>query len=218
MHDLTLSTEFTVDPGRPRGGILYNDNVRRGATETLFAFSRRAGIAGPFALIEGRGPVRPAGGWPAAQWRYRRKALRHLLRRGLYRGLARLPNALRSARFDLEAALQAAAPTVEELLGWIASSECFVTGRFHGICPALLTRTPFLTLPSNSHKTEGMLAALGMEGRLMPDADAIARRLAAGCAYDEGEKARLEAYLEDARRSARAMFADIAALASRKAP
>jgi hypothetical protein len=145
--------------------------------------------------------------------RYARKALRYRLRRSFYRGLLRLPGNTGIARLGFKAALHAPAPPLEVLLDMVASSECFVTGRFHGICLALLTRTPFLALASNSHKTEGMLASLGMEDRLLPHPEAVVRRLASGCSYSEDERARIEVYLEDARTGARTMFADIAALA-----
>ncbi|MCU0767502.1 MAG: polysaccharide pyruvyl transferase family protein [Gammaproteobacteria bacterium] len=213
VPDLTLSASVGPKAGRSRSGVLYNDSVRRATAEALFELSRRGPLPGQFVLIEGRGPRRTARQGVAALLRHAGKVLRHRVRRGVYGRLARLPRLGRSDRIVLEAVLSAPAPGLDELLERIAASECFVTGRFHGICLALLTRTPFLTLASNSHKTEGMLADLGMSHRLLPDTDGLASRLSGGFAFDAAEQARVDAYLTRARQSAVAMFADIAALA-----
>ncbi len=46
-----------------------------------------------------------------------------------------------------------------------------ITGRFHGICLAILAGRPFVALASNTHKVEGLLAdaRLGPAGRLLAD-------------------------------------------------
>ena len=42
-------------------------------------------------------------------------------------------------------------------ISWMKSLDLFVTGRFHGVCLAILLNVPFLAFPSNSHKIEGIL-------------------------------------------------------------
>ena len=55
--------------------------------------------------------------------------------------------------------------------GAIASASVVVTGRFHGICLAILAGRPFVAFASNTHKIEGLLrdANLGLGGRLFND-------------------------------------------------
>ena len=44
----------------------------------------------------------------------------------------------------------------------IAASESVLTGRYHGVCTAIIARTPFFTLKSNSHKVESLLNDVGL--------------------------------------------------------
>jgi len=52
----------------------------------------------------------------------------------------------------------------------IAKGEVVITGRFHGVCLAILAQRPFLALPSNTYKIEGLLkdAKLG-DGAFVAD-------------------------------------------------
>jgi hypothetical protein len=56
-------------------------------------------------------------------------------------------------------------------IGAIASASVVVTGRFHGICLAILAGCPFVAFASNTHKIEGLLhdAGLGAGGCLFDD-------------------------------------------------
>ena len=50
----------------------------------------------------------------------------------------------------------------------IAGSKSVLTGRYHAMCSALIARTPFLVLKSNSHKVESLLKDIGIgEERLI---------------------------------------------------
>ena len=46
----------------------------------------------------------------------------------------------------------------------IAGLKFLFTGRFHSLCFALKTMTPFVAIPSNSHKMESLLHDIGLEG------------------------------------------------------
>jgi len=51
-------------------------------------------------------------------------------------------------------------PSISAYQNWLNSLSLFVTGRFHGVCLAIKTATPFLTFNSNSHKIEALLEDL----------------------------------------------------------
>lgn len=52
----------------------------------------------------------------------------------------------------------------DELVKVISGADLYVTGQWHGICAALLAETPFVAIPSNSHKIEAFLEDLGVPG------------------------------------------------------
>jgi polysaccharide pyruvyl transferase WcaK-like protein len=52
-----------------------------------------------------------------------------------------------------------------DLVGKISNSDFIITGRFHMVCFAIMNEIPFLALPSNTHKTFGMLKDIGLESR-----------------------------------------------------
>lgn len=113
----------------------------------------------------------------------------------------------------------------------VRNASLVVTGRFHGICLAILAKRPFVAFASNTHKIEGLLrdANLGNGGRLFPDppdaqdasnayidqaieqVSEYMRSPGNRAAYEDA----CEAYLLNARRAARAMFADIICMAGR---
>ncbi len=64
-------------------------------------------------------------------------------------------------------------PTLYSYQLWLKSLELYVTGRFHGVCLAAMTGTPFLALPSNSHKIEGILKDMDCSELLINSVDEI---------------------------------------------
>lgn len=51
--------------------------------------------------------------------------------------------------------------SLDKALRTIAGSELLITGRYHGLVFALMTRTPVLCVTSNTHKIEGLLEDFG---------------------------------------------------------
>jgi hypothetical protein len=78
-------------------------------------------------------------------------------------------------------------------VGAIARAAFVVTGRFHGICLAILARRPFVAFASNTHKIEGLLsdAGLGPGGQLFddPPADPAARDAFVDAAVQQVQRA-----------------------------
>ncbi len=110
-------------------------------------------------------------------------------------------------------------------LAAIQRASVVVTGRFHGICLAILAKRPFVAFASNTHKIEGLLrdAALGPGGRLFndPPADPAQRDAYIDDALRQvldhmevaDQRAAYEAacsrYAQQARQAAQAMLTDI---------
>lgn len=47
----------------------------------------------------------------------------------------------------------------------ISNANMLISGRFHVICIAIINETPFIALPSNTHKTIGLLEDIGLSDR-----------------------------------------------------
>lgn len=109
----------------------------------------------------------------------------------------------------------------------VYDADIVVTGRFHGVCLAILAGKPFVALSSNTYKIEGLLDDAGLEGggillsddRLVDDpfscldmaVTALQSLRHDNVAFDRYRKA-CSAYVERARAGHLAMFADVAAL------
>lgn len=57
--------------------------------------------------------------------------------------------------------------SVSDFFSLLRRSELLITGRYHAVCMAMVTGTPFLAPASNSHKIEGMLQDAGLAHRMM---------------------------------------------------
>lgn len=97
-----------------------------------------------------------------------------------------------------------------QILNRIATSNGLVGGRFHAVCMAMLSDTPFAAMSSNTSKMRGMLTDAGV-ARFLTD-DPIAAFDLPG-RWTEADRTAVAAYIARARREARAMFDDIASLA-----
>lgn len=51
----------------------------------------------------------------------------------------------------------------EDLINYLARADAVVSGRFHGMIFSILAGAPFITVPSNTWKTEGAMADMGLE-------------------------------------------------------
>jgi polysaccharide pyruvyl transferase len=94
----------------------------------------------------------------------------------------------------------------------ISGASLIVTGRFHMVCLAMLARTPFIALPGNTHKTEGLLEDANLSRRFahsLPDGGHFS-----GADWHNDELELVEAYLKRARSGALQMFAAIRQLAA----
>lgn len=103
--------------------------------------------------------------------------------------------------------------TAQAYIDRLAELELLVSGRFHACTLAMVARTPFVAVSSNSHKIEALISDAGLAPwRLMTEMtpDAIAHARQAGWARSEAVA--LDDFLLCARQSAQALFKDIGKL------
>lgn len=104
------------------------------------------------------------------------------------------------------------AKTPDEYARYLARAELHVTGRFHGVCFSLLSKTPFVALQSNSWKVEALLSDLGLSAsRLIAVADLNEGLSPSDWEYSDVELSNIDAALLAARESAAEMFSKISA-------
>ena len=68
------------------------------------------------------------------------------------------------------------APSLHTYIAWLKSLDLCVTGRFHGVCLAAMYNIPFLALPSNCHKIEGLLKDMGCKDLLLSSMSEINKK------------------------------------------
>jgi hypothetical protein len=102
-----------------------------------------------------------------------------------------------------------------DLLARVSAKRLIVTGRFHMACMALLARTPFIAVEGSTHKIEGLLIDAGIANRYCPPLPDDEDVLAWGH-WQDGDLARIDAYLQTARSRITQMFSRLRAAASIK--
>jgi polysaccharide pyruvyl transferase WcaK-like protein len=102
----------------------------------------------------------------------------------------------------------------EPFLSALGRYRLLVSGRFHACTLALITGTPFISVPSNTSKIATLVADAGLapwRASTKLDAQSIAQASAAGWSPQEGEA--IAAHVATARSSAERLFRDIRELA-----
>jgi hypothetical protein len=98
------------------------------------------------------------------------------------------------------------------LAGYLSGHRLLVSGRYHAVTYAMLTRTPFVAVESNTPKISSMLQdAFGDTRRIVPAERLAEIDVEEYAEWAPGELAALDAFCARARASAEAMFDDIAA-------
>jgi len=146
VPDLTLSSQDLnqAHPATPRTlGIIWGDSVIPQVANELCACAKERGE--PFV--------------PMASSNKRLH-----LGNGLSRIVAFATNARYFAKTKL---IESISPKIyfvneDDFIDYLSRSTLHITGRFHGICLALKTRTPFLGIKSNSRKIEVLLEDVGL--------------------------------------------------------
>lgn len=110
--------------------------------------------------------------------------------------------------------LSHAVPNAREFLQRMSRRESMLTGRFHAVCFAILTGTPFLAMRSNSSKIESLLNDVGLSGSRMVErgvtVELIGDRLRQ-CLFSESEEQSRNQFVQSARSAIQEMFEAIQA-------
>jgi polysaccharide pyruvyl transferase WcaK-like protein len=96
---------------------------------------------------------------------------------------------------------------VNSMLEKVAFSKGIITGRFHGICYALVTKTPFLACAASTYKVQNLLKEVGLDDRFLPVSDLEVAKVPV---FTDEELAKVDDFVVEARRLADSMFNDIA--------
>lgn len=173
-----LSLSIRAPVPSERHGILVTDSVLR---DVSVALNNSARVAG--ARFE--------------RMRPRRKLIQRIKRK--------LSVPTKVIKTPLEPARQRA---LQDFLTRVARAEAVLTGRFHSVCLCLVTGTPVLAVPSNTHKITGLLEdAFGHNERIvsaeaLPDLALRAELFA----WNSGEKLALSRFLQETRAAQAGLF------------
>lgn len=197
VPDLSLYLPWASDDSR-RSGMAFTDNVDREATLRLDAARRAMGAS-----------------WLPIQQSARGIAERvAFVRNGVARADLRKPH-LAWGMIRVRSLLSAARlASPGQFLQELSRLQLLVTGRFHACTLAMLARTPFVSLPSNTGKIQALVQDAGLSSwRCASDLSPSSLAEAMHTGWEANEQASLEDYIEAGRRAADALMHDIRCLA-----
>jgi len=94
-----------------------------------------------------------------------------------------------------------------DYINTVADLKLFISGRFHSLCFALKTMTPFIAIRSNSHKIEGMLADIGIGYERILEFDDIEEcELKKYTEWSDDESIKIHQYINEAPLKIEEMF------------
>jgi polysaccharide pyruvyl transferase WcaK-like protein len=93
----------------------------------------------------------------------------------------------------------------------LQKAKCIISARFHVICFALQTKTPFIAIDSNTHKIESMLKDVGLKDRIVDfNSDILTNNR--DCNFNKDELIKVDNYLDLAKVKISKMFDEISKL------
>jgi hypothetical protein len=210
VPDLVLGWQTLDEATTDRGGIVITDSVLLSDTQRLYALSRRL----PGAIFTSLRPPSVA----------RENYTDHPFERLVATAPITLRDRLGRAKTRLYRARGALLTGTRRLLGHqkefavedffhtLRRAELLVTGRYHAVCMAMLTGTPFFAVASNSHKIDSMLHDAGLGHRVV-SREALFEALAQPSTWSESDDRAVRSYVERARAEQKRMFDEIASRA-----
>lgn len=196
-----LSLTWQAAPGGAAGnGLVFIDSVRNSVSAGLYELAATQG--GRYLTIKTEPPMLPD--FPDRNGMRRAK---YFARRAVG---ALLPSGWRLEKFRPSClSFESFVAALPEKTGLI------VSGRFHGVCMALVLEVPFIGLRSNTSKVEALMADIGLDGRTAASVDDLSALLAERSRdrfrFTAEEIGRIRSFRRRAVEAARAMFAEITA-------
>jgi len=99
--------------------------------------------------------------------------------------------------------------SLDDFFTALRHSELLITGRFHAVCMAMVTGTPFLAPSSNSHKIEAMLEDAGLSHRVI-SSSVVREAVLMPPTWTDSEAEAVARYVGQATRAQKNMFDTIA--------
>jgi polysaccharide pyruvyl transferase WcaK-like protein len=99
--------------------------------------------------------------------------------------------------------------SLEDFFTALRHSELLITGRFHAVCMAMVTGTPFLAPASNSHKIEAMLQDAGLSHRVI-SSRVVKEAVLMSPSWTDSEAEAVARYVGEAIQAQKTMFDTIA--------
>jgi polysaccharide pyruvyl transferase WcaK-like protein len=97
-------------------------------------------------------------------------------------------------------------------LSQMRSAKCLITARFHALCFAIQTQTPFIALSSNTHKVEGLLKDIGLDSKKIINWDHLDTIKDVECTLTSLELEKINHYIDQAKVKIDQMFNEIDSL------
>lgn len=99
--------------------------------------------------------------------------------------------------------------SLDDFFTALRHSELLITGRFHAVCLAMVTGTPFLAPSSNSHKIDAMLEDAGLANRVI-NSSVVREAVLMPPGWTDTESGAVARYVEQAVQAQQDMFDTIA--------
>jgi hypothetical protein len=195
IGDLSMFHPFTDHTTTLRQGVSFSCSVYSEVAEVLAKLSDATG--GEFV------PVTKALKSVSPQWSGLRRVVRtHYAKRYETRFRAAHQN-IRLVGSDTE------------YLNYLSQKELLVTGRFHGVCLAILSGTPFVAIGSNSWKISALLDDIGLSKERLQVPKALSPDMITGrdWRYSDVERKAISQAMQNWRQKGAALFDRIGALA-----
>lgn len=197
MGDLSLYDEACSPSECDRSGMLFGDSVHVRTTRRLLATAGRVSRLAPAQVI----PITQ--GYPSAG--SRRAAASDLQTMYSYYCHGRVAHSRKIVSF---------ANSQHAYMETLRRFALSITGRFHALCFALLTGTPFVAVTSNSWKMDAIIndAGLRRDRLIGPEALTPEIILDNDWSYSSEEREAIDRYIETSRAKARQLFHSLHAL------